>query len=230
LSTLRERLKGWREFKPRSETTYELSEPEGRLYEYLEGVLLRGVGDRASQPREVAVYDLRKVGEWVDEEGEEEGEAQREGEGIEAGSGVRSRVELENEEDVDIRRSKRFGFQVGEFAVDPGLDLLVLIEVRFVQPRPSSLIMVSADTHAGPSTPATTRCICTSSPSPPSNRTPAPSRPSSIGPPSFFGARSRSGSRSATRGFSCYTTTSPGRVRIWFVGGSGLLGGSRSYV
>jgi len=101
------------------------SEPEGRLYEYLEGTLMRGVGGSRSLPREVAFYDLSKVGEWEDlGEGSadmvvDEVIDETDGQGIN-----------KDEEKDGVRRTKRFGFEVAEFAVDPGMDLLVLVEVR----------------------------------------------------------------------------------------------------
>jgi hypothetical protein len=137
LSTLRDKLDRWASFRPRSEASYELKEPEGRLYEYLEGILLRGVGDRTSLPREVAVYDLSKVEEWENIGSEEE----QEGEEHVAGAGTRPETTQETPEDaedvreedheaLDVRTSKKFSFQVAEFALDRGLDLLVLVEVR----------------------------------------------------------------------------------------------------
>ena len=113
----------------------QFKEEEGNLYEYLEGVLMRGikpwfVGPRTAVSREVAFYDLRQLGEWEDEpisESVEQG-------GEDGGNGVI--VEEESVEEVDeeqlgrdIRRSKKFDFAISEFAVDPGQDLLVLVEV-----------------------------------------------------------------------------------------------------
>jgi hypothetical protein len=106
----------------------EFEEPEGRLYEYLEGILLRGISKFGrGLPREIAIYDLRKIGEWEDvsdaptprptssEAGEEEDD--------EIGDGEEGEVS-------GIRHVKKYDFVVAEFAVDPGMDLLVVTEVR----------------------------------------------------------------------------------------------------
>lgn len=132
LSSLRDKLDRWASFRPRSEASYELKEPEGRLYEYLEGILLRGVGDRTSLPREVAVYDLSKVEEWenIGSDEEQEGEQHVEETSPEAIQEEEDAVDLRENHEADVRTSKKFSFQVAEFAVDKGLDLLVLVEVR----------------------------------------------------------------------------------------------------
>ena len=95
-------------------------EPEGRLYEYLDGVLLRGVGRNQRSPRELAVYDLRKLGQWEDALGSKHD------------SNNFENAEPEDEDTIDseVRTKKMFNFDISEFAVDPGLDLLVLVEVR----------------------------------------------------------------------------------------------------
>jgi hypothetical protein len=117
LSTLRERLTRFRNFTPKVSNTLEFEEPEGRLYEYLEGILMRGVGGR-DLPREIAFYDLRKIGDWEDD--------------VEVASGV------EEEEADEVRKVHKFDFEVAEFAVDPGMDLLVIAEVRCVGESPMS--------------------------------------------------------------------------------------------
>ncbi len=127
---MRERLTRFRNFAPKQSSKLEFEEPEGRLYEYLEGVLLRGVGGRRELPRELAVYDLRKLGEWEDtaiEEVEQDGRA-----GNVDGGGEDEEVEetTESEAGKGIRTTKKVGFEIAEFAVDPGEDLLVLVEVR----------------------------------------------------------------------------------------------------
>lgn len=144
LNELRERITRFHNFTPKSRQTIPFAEPEGRLYEFLEGILLRGVspgGARGSRalPRDVAVYDLRRLGDWedipsVDGQGEESGA------GAQAGSQSRPMEEDEDEDGsvvegdtVDgetVRTVKKFDFEVAEFAVDPGQDLLVVVEVR----------------------------------------------------------------------------------------------------
>lgn len=115
-----------------------MKEPEGRLYEYLEGILLRGVdGSRGASirlPRELAVYDLRKLGEWEDEHEEEDEEDM----GVEGDASGGAQAEDEEEHDVvdeedlasTLRTCKKFNFTISEFAVDPGQDLLVLVEIK----------------------------------------------------------------------------------------------------
>ena len=137
LATLRERLTRFRNFKPKQSFEVELEESDGRLYEFLEGVLLRGVGERRILPRELAVYDLRRLGDWVDiateaDQGDNTHE-QMEG-GMEDGAGVHGEAEVEDtqsEAGKPVRITRKFGFEIAEFAVDPGADLLVLVEVRY---------------------------------------------------------------------------------------------------
>ncbi|KAK4688537.1 DNA cross-link repair 1A protein, partial [Tremellales sp. Uapishka_1] len=123
LSTLQERLTRFRNFRPRQTNSFTFHEPSGRLYEYLEGILMRGVGDRLSLPSEVAIYDLRKIDEWEDleEKVEEAG-----------GDGDEDEDEeiTESEAEKGLKTTKRFGFQIADFAVDPGMDLLILVEIR----------------------------------------------------------------------------------------------------
>lgn len=113
----------------------EFSEPDGRLYEYLEGVLLRGVAGRRELPREIAVYDLRTLGEWEDTSTNADA-------GVDTDTDAEVRIAdglsndgvveetTESEAGKGIRTTKRIGFEIAEFAVDPGADLLVLVEVR----------------------------------------------------------------------------------------------------
>lgn len=72
LSTIRERITRFANLKPKSVTEIPLTRDEGRLYEYLEGVLLRSVGgdddDAPRYGREMVVYDLRAGDEWDDVE------------------------------------------------------------------------------------------------------------------------------------------------------------------
>lgn len=117
-----------------------LQETEGRLYEYLEGILLKSVGMRTSLPTTLGIYDLRGVGSLqrplagapgsgsqVEEGSEEDGGG---GEGFgEEDEDDWADVEEGDEVVEKIRRTKTFGFTVAEFAVDPGQDLLVLVEV-----------------------------------------------------------------------------------------------------
>lgn len=235
LEKLRARIDGFANFKPTKITSTPLHESDGRLYEYLEGTLLRGVGDQEALPFELAVYDMKKAaekleaetmtfetggetaptsdeaespsssgragisgdghegeegpstegpsdasadswpeveivymdelemtededGNWTEDDSDDMGDAMMEDDTSSdessidvptgAGAGVFvSQGELEDDEteaeesnaddtrrdpaaDPDIRRSKRFPFQIAEMATDPGQDLLVLVEVR----------------------------------------------------------------------------------------------------
>jgi hypothetical protein len=85
LSILRERVTRFRNISPSSSYIVELEADEGRLYEYLEGVLLRGsgipqrpqAGRRSSTPlpSAVTVYDLTVEKEWETIEVSNEAEA-----------------------------------------------------------------------------------------------------------------------------------------------------------
>ncbi|WWC92861.1 uncharacterized protein L201_007822 [Kwoniella dendrophila CBS 6074] len=71
LNTIRERLTRFKNFKYKSKNQITFKESEGRLYEYLEGVLLRNIppnplmGSREIG-KEVAVYELSKSNDWED--------------------------------------------------------------------------------------------------------------------------------------------------------------------
>lgn len=236
LRQLRSRIDGFANFTPAKTISTPLHESDGRLYEYLEGTLLRGVGDQMSLPFELAVYDIKSAvekleaenpplassggagGDGLEPSDEEESSRSSHRDGIagsepsivghsdaspgsstemeivfmddlegdddgnwtDAGSdnmdaefldddtssdessadefpidappGVGAGIfisqgELEGEDaeaedpssqdrpcdpapDPDIRRTKRFRFQIAEMATEPGQDLLVLVEVR----------------------------------------------------------------------------------------------------
>ena len=127
LTTLRERLSRFRNFRPRECSDVEFIEPNGRLYEFLEGVLLRAGGaDLGRMSREMTVYDFRKISDWEDES-------------VEGRATLGDREISEDEEPEETTESeagkgictiKRTEFEIAELAVDPGADLLVLVEVR----------------------------------------------------------------------------------------------------
>jgi len=128
LATVRERLTRFRNFVSKSTNEIEFRENEGNLYEYLEGLLIRGVnpvvvGNRLVS-KELAVYDLRKLAEWEDDPDAPVDENVEPEEDVEETT--------ESEAGQDIRTAKRFNFEISEFAVDPGQDLLVIVEVWFV--------------------------------------------------------------------------------------------------
>lgn len=107
------------------------------MYEYLEGVLLRGIGGRREHPRELAVYDLRKLEDW-EEVGQEQSQdgVQRDGDvgdgGNEVEGGGSEEEVTEEEVGKGIREIKKFDFEMADFAVDPGQDLLIIAEVRYI--------------------------------------------------------------------------------------------------
>ena len=81
------------------------------------------VGNRLVS-KELAVYDLRKLAEWEDDPDAPVDENVEPEEDVEETT--------ESEAGQDIRTAKRFNFEISEFAVDPGQDLLVIVEVWFV--------------------------------------------------------------------------------------------------
>ncbi|WVQ78982.1 hypothetical protein IAT38_001074 [Cryptococcus sp. DSM 104549] len=140
LATLRERITRFKNFRPKNITEVNFQESEGRLYEYLEGVLLRSLPVFTMMGRdigrEVAVYELGKLGEWEDDHGTE-GRG-----GREASMGVDDQVSNmdENEDEHSyLRRTKKFDFQMMDFVVDPGQDLFVVGESR-VENRNTTII------------------------------------------------------------------------------------------
>ena len=172
LNTLRERLTRFRNIAPKSQHRVKFEEKEGNLYEYLEGVLLRGVSRGLTtglSSNQVAIYDLRQLNDWEDIEpatGRMDPEATVEEDddsiGFDGGNAVgdlparvrdsletmrrkrrRSEAALgpdgqpeeieettESEAAAEVRTLKSFPFTIREFAVDPGQDLLVLVEVK----------------------------------------------------------------------------------------------------
>jgi hypothetical protein len=130
-------LAGFDRFQYRKKTSVHLKEAEGRLYEYLEGILLRGTAGMRMLGGELAVYDLRKLGEWEDEDAE--GEQADNGLGSQGAIGNGEEQDAEVAEVVDeedladtLRTTHKFGFDIAEFAVDPGQDLLVLVQIVYV--------------------------------------------------------------------------------------------------
>lgn len=83
---------------------------------------------RRSVAQELAIYDLRQLSEWEDEDAATE----RAGSPDVVEDVLEEEIEetTESEAGREIRRSKRFGFDICEFAVDPGQDLLVVTELR----------------------------------------------------------------------------------------------------
>lgn len=148
LDELRERVTRFTNFTPKAIHELQFQEPDGRLYEYLEGVLLRGVtprgeNSRRSLPKEIAVYDFRRLGDWEDVPGTTQEVA---GGDIAGSSGQLQAVtetthshegeEEEEDEGEEVRTIRKLDFRITDFAVDPGQDLLVVIEMRSVRSFP----------------------------------------------------------------------------------------------
>jgi hypothetical protein len=219
LGTLRERLTRFRNFKPKRSYDVEFKEDEGSLYEYLEGVLMRGIKPlRVGQryvARELAIYDLRQLGEWEDEP-----DVQGDSSGIGGGTSGGAQVEEDDGEVVvgeeqiaqDIRRAKKFDFDICEFAVDPGQDLLVIVEIRWVDiypflPQWCGLPEYQTDQTAETPSGEATRCTFTSSRSRHLSRTRWPGKKSSNGQRPWSYPGSSFLSRSATKDSSSSSTT-----------------------
>ncbi|KAL1412093.1 hypothetical protein Q8F55_003090 [Vanrija albida] len=146
LATLRDRLERFRTVSPASWSVVRLKEGEGSLYEYLEGVLLRTKDGRGRKSNELAVYDLRaadtsmaqKAGRGEADQTEEKKPAEEEEEECEivdhdealADADGWTDVESVAANELDVRREHRFRFPIYEVAVDPGQDLLILVEVQ----------------------------------------------------------------------------------------------------
>lgn len=79
----------------------------------------------------MAVYDLRKLGDWEDEVVEEDEQPGVQGNAIVV-EGQAEEEEVVDEEDLadTLRVTKKFGFDIAEFAVDPGQDLLVIVQIE----------------------------------------------------------------------------------------------------
>lgn len=144
LTRLRNRLDRLGRLDPSRTTSMRLQETEGNLYEYLEGILLKGVGPAGALSKTMAVYDLRGVGDHVNQvdrggnhggdgviQGSEEvGEEDEEGMDEDGAEDEWEEVEDGDEIVEKIRRTKKFEYSIAEFAVDPGQDLLILVEVK----------------------------------------------------------------------------------------------------
>ncbi|WVF68505.1 hypothetical protein IAT40_003272 [Kwoniella sp. CBS 6097] len=140
LNLLRERLTRFKNLTPKNSTRINFQEREGRLYEYLEGVLLRNVPQPSltrEAGRELAIYDLEKMGEWEDvqESPESKNASMSQAnfwnkEGDKNNNDDEEEVVEEEELVNDIRRTHTFDFNMQDFAVDPGQDLFVLAETR----------------------------------------------------------------------------------------------------
>ncbi|WWC73627.1 uncharacterized protein I206_107599 [Kwoniella pini CBS 10737] len=148
LYTLKERLTRLRNFKAKSKNSVKFKESEGRLYEYLEGVLLRNVPPSddfvhtgRAIGKEVAVYELGKGNEWEDinETITDESSFQQNDIPVEVEESEADEYFEEDQLVNDIRKTHKFDFDMQDFAVDPGQDLFVVAEVRHPAHRQFSL-------------------------------------------------------------------------------------------
>lgn len=123
LAQLRERLTRFQNLSPAAEKEVQFREAEGRLYEYLEGVLLRSPVDfsmrglHSTYSRDLAVYDFRKPDEW--EEMTVDGS-------VHDGDVDEVVDETDTSDHDSIRHQHKEAFVIHELAVDPGQDLLLL--------------------------------------------------------------------------------------------------------
>lgn len=143
LSTLRERQTRFRNLAPAKEFNVQLDRDEWRLYEYLEGKLIRGNGYNPSRqrglPSGATLYDLTVSSEWetvdpitrsytfeeakqMEEDGSDDGEEE---EVIIVGNHMDDTAEYK-------KQRWQAGFEVKDFTMDPGQDLFVVAEMGSV--------------------------------------------------------------------------------------------------
>lgn len=139
LSTLRERQTRFRNFTPSASYSVDLDTDEGRLYEYLEGVLLRGNGLAATRssrlPSGTTLYDLTTSSEWETlEESEEDLGQSRRATSVQRSVGSRDdqpELVVSTEQDAMEQYQRRrwaSDFEVKDITMDPGQDLFVAAE------------------------------------------------------------------------------------------------------
>ena len=140
LSTIRERQSGFRTIAPSKTYRVNLDDNERRLYEYLEGTLVRGSGSFFSaggMPSGASVYDFTTSSEWEtieaytpsyslsenkDRETSERHQDEEE-EVVEIGE------DSDDKEQYVVKRWKA-GFEMKDFTIDPGQDLFVIGEMK----------------------------------------------------------------------------------------------------
>jgi len=139
LSLVRERQSGFRTIAPSRTFRVDLDPDERRLYEYIEGTLLRGNGRYASSsrlPAGATLYDLTASSEWetIDaytpsfglseiKEYEEECRDQDEEEEVV--------IIAEGSDDKEHYKRRRWeaNFELKDFTIDPGQDLCIAAEI-----------------------------------------------------------------------------------------------------
>lgn len=148
LSTLRERQTRFRNLTPSRSYHVDLEPDEGRLYEYLEGTLLRGNGLAANRspfanrlPSGTTLYDFTGSGEW-ETYGQSEIDLDEDTPGLEQrmdedSNEVQPEVVRATETDATELYQKRkwaSPFEVKDITMDPGQDLFVAAQVMWVRP------------------------------------------------------------------------------------------------
>ncbi|WVQ75585.1 hypothetical protein IAR50_005213 [Cryptococcus sp. DSM 104548] len=128
LDQLRERLTRFRTFDHKKPDIIKFEEREGRLYEFLEGVLMRSIPPPDASPwsraigREMGVYEFDRVKEWEDlQDADEQDDT----------SVVETDVVdvEEHEEYGQFRRVANLDFEMLDFTFDPGQDLFVAAQL-----------------------------------------------------------------------------------------------------
>jgi hypothetical protein len=139
LSIVRERQSGFRTIAPSRTFRVDLDRDEGRLYEYIEGTLLRGNGRYASTsrlPLGATLYDLTASSEWETIDAYTPSYSLSESRCLED-------AELDHDEEEEVviipegsddkeqykRRRWQADFEVKDFTVDPGQDLCIAAEI-----------------------------------------------------------------------------------------------------
>lgn len=154
LNTLRERQRRFRTFDPSLTYRVSLDKDEGRLYEYLEGVLAHGnglphiedemddgmddalaflLGRRRRLPTGATIYDLHgSAGDWESVHGDDETEAAAgvNGEDTEEVEEIRYDEDEDNDIEYFAKRRWNSGEPLKDFAMDPGQDLFVAAEMQ----------------------------------------------------------------------------------------------------
>lgn len=140
LSTIRERQSGFRTIAPSKTYRVDLDHNERRLYEFLEGTLVRGSGSFFSSnglPSGASVYDFTASSEWetidaytpsysLAENAAREAREQSQDEEEEV---VVIGEDSDDKEQYILRRWKA-GFEMKDFTIDPGQNLFVIGEMQ----------------------------------------------------------------------------------------------------
>jgi hypothetical protein len=139
LSTIRERQSGFRTIAPSKTFRVDLDKHERRLYEYLEGTMVRGSGSAFSAtglPSGASVYDFTTSSEWETIDAYTPSYSLSENKEIEANAEQQDEEEevVEIGEDSDdkehyVRRHFDGNFEMKDFTIDPGQNLFAIGEM-----------------------------------------------------------------------------------------------------